>query len=209
MINESFGFGPYIGDCRPTDNYIVVGACSDQNTAAQNEKIKKGEGISRKKKKIKHYIPSESFIDFYKKKELLEQEEIQPSNQEVENEPEKKDSDIDLWRAKKKEIITYWRKLPGVADKREFPVTADPIEYDYQGRTYNKDGVRITGSSTFINSVLPKLKDFLSYENPKTRLNLVYKETPPIIDQETAERSFSFYIQVKERGPKSKGKSQL
>jgi hypothetical protein len=55
---------------------------------------------------------------------------------------------------------------------------------------------------------LPKLKDFLSYENPNTRLNLVYKETPPIIDQDTAERSFSFYIQVKERGPKSKGKSQ-
>lgn len=41
--SESFGFGPFIGKCKPTADYIPVGACSDQNTEAKNKRIRKGE----------------------------------------------------------------------------------------------------------------------------------------------------------------------
>ena len=208
MQNESFGFGPYIGSCNPTDTYIVAGACSDQNTPAENERIKKGYGISRKKKNIKRTIPSESFVNFCKKRELFEQEDQQYS-QEITDQEAEKDPKTDLWRAKKKDILSFWRNLPGVRDDKNFPITPKPIEYEYKGSTYNKDGLRITGSSNFINSVLPKLKDFLSYENPNSKLALIYRETTPLADQKTGNRSFAFYIKVKERGPQAKGKLDI
>ncbi len=199
MQNESFGFGPYIGDCRPTDNYIVVGACSDQNTDKENERIKKGDLLKRKKKILKRSIPAESFVNFCKRKNFFEQ-----NNQDLTDQEQETDPKIGLWRAKKQDIIQFWKSLPGVSDNKNYPITPAPIEYQHQGSTYNKDGIRITGNAQFINSVLPKLKDFLNYENPNTKLALIYRETTPIVDQQTGNRSFAFYIKVKERGPKAK-----
>jgi hypothetical protein len=46
------GFGPYIGPCRDTDRYIVQGACSNYNSDAENERIKKGY-VKHKKAKQK------------------------------------------------------------------------------------------------------------------------------------------------------------
>lgn len=36
------GFGPYIGPCKDTDQYIVQGACSNSNSDKENERIKQG-----------------------------------------------------------------------------------------------------------------------------------------------------------------------
>jgi hypothetical protein len=67
--SESFGFGPFIGKCRATADYIPVGACSDQNTEAKNKRIRKGEDPFIKIYKPKGKIKIESFKSFLEKKE--------------------------------------------------------------------------------------------------------------------------------------------
>lgn len=50
---QEIGFGPYIGNCVDTDNYQVVGACSDQNSQKRNLQYRKGY-VTHKKVKIKN-----------------------------------------------------------------------------------------------------------------------------------------------------------
>jgi hypothetical protein len=45
-------FGPYIGNCTDTDDYQVVGACSDQNSEKKNSGYRRG--IVDHKKVRKH-----------------------------------------------------------------------------------------------------------------------------------------------------------
>ena len=100
------------------------------------------------------------------------------------------------WKATKDEIIRFWQGL-----RPDVPIQMSPVRYDHRGSTYAEDGVRITGSKEFIASVLPRLKEFLNFESPTTKLSLVYRETDSpsqsMIDNKT---SFVFYIQAKERG---------
>ena len=212
------GFGPYIGPCKSTPNFIVQGACSDQRTPRELEKIKRGDmpgHASGKKRRPK----KESFSAFCARKRLVEQDAEDKQGAETPQDQNKQDSEsptetppaaapveAPIWHAKKKDILKFWRLLPGVADNKPIPIKAKPIPYEYEGSTYNQDGLRITGSAEFINSVLPKVKDFLSYENPNSKLSLIYRETTPEEQRATGERSFAFYIKVKERGPSAKGK---
>lgn len=46
-LQKNEGFGPYIGGCGPHKNFIVMGACSDQNTDAQNRRISAGDLSAR------------------------------------------------------------------------------------------------------------------------------------------------------------------
>lgn len=52
-IRENMGVGPYIGNCTDTDDYQVIGACSDQNTDSLNKKYRAGK-VDHKKVKTKH-----------------------------------------------------------------------------------------------------------------------------------------------------------
>jgi hypothetical protein len=45
---QEMGVGPYIGNCTDTDDYQVIGACSDQNSEKKNKAYHKGE-VSHKK----------------------------------------------------------------------------------------------------------------------------------------------------------------
>jgi hypothetical protein len=45
------GFGPYIGNCTDTDNYQVLGACSDQNSEKKNKSIRNGNVTHKKVRK--------------------------------------------------------------------------------------------------------------------------------------------------------------
>lgn len=47
---EEMGVGPYIGNCVDTDDYQVVGACSDQNSEELNAKYRNS-GVDHKKVK--------------------------------------------------------------------------------------------------------------------------------------------------------------
>lgn len=201
LNNESFGFGPYIGSCADTAGYQIVGACSDQLSPSQIKKARKGERFIKTKKFTKSSIPKESFYDYYKKRYLSEQNVSDVESGEQQETEEEKPK---LWSGKKKEILNYWKNLPGVSDNKETPLFIKPIPYKFQGSTFNQDGIRLTGSSNFINSVLPKLKDVISYENPNSKLGLNYKETTPENELKKGNRSFAFYIKVRERGPKAK-----
>lgn len=100
------------------------------------------------------------------------------------------------WKATKDEIVSFWQSL-----RPDTPIQMTPVRYDHKGTSYAEDGVRITGSKEFIASVLPRLKEFLNFESPTTKLQLVYRETDSpsktLADNKT---SFVFYIQAKERG---------
>jgi len=170
-LQENMGVGPYIGDCRPSDDYQVFGACSDQNTEKKNDLIRKGQEPPRSKKKLSYRFKEMSYsVPTVKKKK---------------------------WKATKEQIISYWRGL-----RDDMPIAINPIPYEHKGSTYGEDGIRLTGSPEFIASVLPRLKELLSYETPSTKLALVYRETesPSKMALGASKTSYVFYLQVKERG---------
>ena len=95
---------------------------------------------------------------------------------------------------KKAQILEYWQNI-----EANQSINPEPVEYKHKGSTYACDGIRITGSQEFIDSVLSRLKDLLEYENDDTRLQLNYQESQ---DRGTGEPlgSYNCYIQVHERG---------
>jgi hypothetical protein len=95
---------------------------------------------------------------------------------------------------KKAEILAHWKSLSG---RQELAVR--PVPYQHQGSTYDQDGIRITGTRAFIDSVLSRLSDLLAFENGRTRLQVSYQ---PASDRETGRPlgSWSCYAQVRERG---------
>lgn len=99
-----------------------------------------------------------------------------------------------LLNMKKSQILQHWSAIP-----ENQSLKPSPVPYKHKGSTYAEDGIRVTGSRQFIDSVLSRLKDLLRFENSSTRLQVVYKESR---DRETGIplESFNFYIQVHERG---------
>jgi hypothetical protein len=172
-LQENMGVGPYIGNCQPSDDYQVFGACSDQSINKKHPKKK----LSYK---FKEYSDNMTQSDIQKS-----------SSQPLATAKTKK------WKATKDQIISYWRGL-----KEDVPILIKPIPYEHKGSTYSEDGIRITGSSQFISSVLPRLKELLAYETPSTKLSLVYRETesPSQMALGVSKTSYVFYLQVKKRG---------
>jgi hypothetical protein len=96
--------------------------------------------------------------------------------------------------AKKKEVLRMWRSL-----RPNLPIYIEPIS-PKDSSTYGKDGIRLSGSKNFIAGVLSRLKEILIYENPKTRLNLIFRGTQPKKDIQPNAQSYVFYINVQQRG---------
>ena len=107
------------------------------------------------------------------------------NNQPVKNKP---------WKAKKPEISAFWAGL-----KPDLPLKLEPIPYDHKGSSILQDGIRITGSKEFIASVLSRLKEFLLYENPNSKLVISYRQQAKSLIQGNRD-SYFFYLQVKSRG---------
>jgi hypothetical protein len=105
------------------------------------------------------------------------------------------------WKATKAQIMGFWQRT-----RPDAPITMTPIPYDHKGSTYEKDGIRVTGSKEFITSTIARLKEFLAYENPETKLMLVYRETQPAVNPGD-HATYVFYLQAKQRGKKSKAPS--
>ena len=66
-----------------------------------------------------------------------------------------------VWSAKKAEIMQMWKN----SDPRK-PIFIQPLSDKPEGSNqtnYGEDGVRITGSFSFITSVISKLKEILNY----------------------------------------------
>jgi len=108
-------------------------------------------------------------------------------------------------RLTKSEALTHWQ---GLEDGRAPVQTMARVPYKHEGSTYAQDGIRLTGSRQFIDSVLAQLKPLLARENHTERLQLVYSQSS---DRETGHplSSWNCYIQVHERGGEAKIMNQL
>jgi len=94
----------------------------------------------------------------------------------------------------KEPFLKHWSKLR--ANQKLAP---KPVQYAHEGSTYAEDGIRITGSKAFVDSVLSRLKDLLVFDGEGTRLQVVYKKS---MDRESGKTltSYNCYVQVHERG---------
>jgi len=104
------------------------------------------------------------------------------------------------WTATKAEILDMWRKV-----RPDLPIVMTPMNQDELGSTssYGEDGVRITGSWGFIAAVVGRLKELLAYENPQTKLRLIFKGVQG--DKARPDRqSFVFYVNLEGRGKRRK-----
>lgn len=106
------------------------------------------------------------------------------------------------WSAKKAEILQMWQNL-----RMDVPIFMTPVSKkdDAAGGTssYGEDGIRISGSYQFISAVLGRLKSLLTYENPNTKLRLVFRS----VSNDKAlpnKRSYVFYINSEHRSKRKK-----
>jgi hypothetical protein len=102
---------------------------------------------------------------------------------------------IKPWKADKKEIIGFWNTLPPSMPIQPFKI----VPGEHHGSTYMYDGVRVTGTQQFINSVVSRIKDLLNYDKGETRLHLLYRQQVDKESQQPLPNSFVFYVQVRER----------
>ena len=95
---------------------------------------------------------------------------------------------------RKKEMLERWQGI-----ERDRALAPAAVPYKHKGSTYDQDGIRITGSQAWIDSVLSRLADLLKFENGSTRLQVVYKRST---DRHTGAEidGFNCYVQVHERG---------
>ena len=77
-------------------------------------------------------------------------------------------------RLTKADAIQHWVRIP-----KETPLPAHTmrtVPYKHTGSTYAQDGIRLTGTREFIDSMLNVLRPLLDRENATERLQLVYSE---------------------------------
>jgi hypothetical protein len=98
-----------------------------------------------------------------------------------------------VWKAKKAEILTFWKNL-----SPSIPLQLEPIENLHKGSTLQQDTIRITGSKEFITTVLSRLKDFVIYESPETKLVLDYRQNAKSL-KPGEKNSYLFYVNVRKR----------
>lgn len=96
---------------------------------------------------------------------------------------------------KKSNLIQRWRSL----NSTNYQVVPMRPKGNIKGTSYDDDGIRITGSQDFIDSILVRLKDLLNIEqNPNLRLDLRYVTTN-YQDPNTKQPIYAVYINCKER----------
>lgn len=105
------------------------------------------------------------------------------------------------WKAKKKEILSFWSTLAPSTPI----VPARPIPDNHQGSTYTYDGIRVTGSRQFVNSIISRIKDILNYEGENTKLEVIYKQQIDKATEMPLPNSFVFYVQIQEKVGKPDG----
>ena len=94
----------------------------------------------------------------------------------------------------KAETITHWSAITP-----EMLLKPDVVPYKHEGSTYDQDGIRITGSRAWIDSVLSRLKPLLEFEGDETRLQLVYQQSTDRKDGRQLD-AWNCYVQVHQRG---------
>jgi hypothetical protein len=102
--------------------------------------------------------------------------------------------------ATKQQIVDIWSKI-----QPDLPIYITPMDDTYNApgthSTYGEDGVRITGSWPFIASILGRLKDMLTLDNPSTKLKLVFRGIKPTSGVSTSRQVYAFYINLERSKP--------
>lgn len=94
--------------------------------------------------------------------------------------------------ASKDEILRHWSSLTPTG-----PIGMQPRPEKYRGSGLGHDTIRVSGSQKFIDSVLARLKDVLSYQsNPHFELNVSMDDAPRRANNAS---SFVFYCSLKQR----------
>lgn len=104
---------------------------------------------------------------------------------------------IKPWSAKKVEILQMWKNL-----RSDTPIIMTPlsdIPSAGEKSTYGEDGIRITGSWYFISSVLARLKEISAYENPGSKLRLIFRGIDKTRDARPDRQSYVFYVNLETR----------
>ena len=109
---------------------------------------------------------------------------------------------IKPWSASKKEILSLWRQL-----RPDLPIYLVPMAKidNMSHSSYSEDGIRITGSWAFISSILGRLKELLQFENPSSKLRLVFRGIEMSRLVRPDRQSFVFYLNLetrKKKGPR-------
>lgn len=103
------------------------------------------------------------------------------------------------WIAKKKDIIQLWNSL-----SPELPINPSPVSKYHSGNRFDQDGIRITGSSKFVNSILARIKPFLIYvDHPLLDLDVKYRQVIKRKKTIDSNPSFACYINVIEKKDQS------
>lgn len=107
------------------------------------------------------------------------------------------------WSAKKGEVIAMWEKL-----LPDIPIIMTPMKQVRPGEessSYGEDGIRLSGSWNFIAGVMSRLKELLIYENPSTKLRLIFRGVDSTIKDARPDRpSFVFYVNLQPRKKSTK-----
>ena len=109
------------------------------------------------------------------------------------------------WSAKKPEILQLWKQL-----RPDQPIYMTPMAKKAEGgnQSYGEDGVRITGSWNFISSIMGRIKEIMAYENPNSKLRLVFRG----VDKSKGDPnkvSYVFYVNMENRSKGKAGRPQI
>lgn len=99
------------------------------------------------------------------------------------------------WVAKKKDVIDLWSKV-----RSDAPLNPTPVAWHHKGNRFDQDGIRITGGSQWINSVLGRLKPLLVFdEQPSVDIDVKYRQIQR--RDLTDKSSFACYINIVQKKP--------
>ncbi len=109
------------------------------------------------------------------------------------------------WSATKDQILNIWRGL-----RPDTPIYITPMAKNKEGGTqsYGEDGIRITGSYNFVTSILAKLKEIIGYENPQSKLRLVFRGIDKSRNPRPDANSYVFYLNLEKRSHGKPGRRQ-
>lgn len=139
------------------------------------------------------------YYDMSAFKNFIEQQDFVES---IMNEFDQQPVQAKPWSAKKPEIMQMWQNL-----RPDVPIYMTPMskEKGLDGQSYGEDGIRITGSYQFISSVLGRIKDLMAYENPQTKLRLIFRGIDKMHGGGN-QNTFVFYVNVENRGQGKAGR---
>lgn len=100
------------------------------------------------------------------------------------------------WKAKKAEVLDFWKSL-----KPNLPLQMDPVSDGHEGTRFRQDGLRVTGSPQFINSVISRLKDMAEFESEFYRLDVEYRQIEDKTVDADQNPEFVFYVHLVKKDP--------